>query len=174
LQAHLDSSYRMGSWQIVVDKGAYRVRGFRIVVTINGAGSWATPAALSNGALLAHEQGHCDITGLVARDLARKVWDLELDVGMVSSLKDAGATAAQHARYAQQQLRKSVNEAGRSATSLLAKLQSDPTTGGDGIYDIQTNHGLNQGAQATWNSRLARARQLNEDFGLYLAVAGVV
>ena len=174
LQAHLSTSYRMGGWQVVVEKGAYRVRRFRIAVMVNAAASWATPAALSNMALLEHEQGHYDITGLVARDLARKLLDLELDAEVVSSLKDAGTTSAQHTRYAQQQLERSVDELGRNAGNLLAKLQSNPTTGGDGIYDTQTRHGLNQSAQATWNSRLARARQSNDDFGLYLAIAGVV
>lgn len=173
LQAHLSSSYRMGTWRAKLDQGAYRVRGFRITVALVGSSTWAVAAARSNPALLRHEQGHYDITGLIARDLARNLLDLELDATVVASLREAGTTAAQHLHYAQQQLQRSVDEEGRKAAALLNRLQTNPTTRADGIYDQQTNHGLNQAAQSTWNTLLAAVKQSNEDFGFRLVIAGI-
>lgn len=173
-EAHLSSSYRMGAWRTVLERGAYRVGGFHITVTHNATASWAVPAAFSNTALLVHEQGHYDITGLIARDLARNLLDLALDATVVASMRDAGTTAAQHAHYAQLALQRSVDETGRKAAGLLNKIQSSSSTGADGLYDRQTDHGLNLTAQATWNGLLAAVKQGNEDFGFRLAIAGIV
>jgi hypothetical protein len=173
LQALTSSSYHMGSWRVALEGAAYHVRDFHITVSL-AAVSWATQAAKTNASLLIHEQGHYDITGLIARDLARNLLDLELDAAVVAASKDAGVNQAQHLHFAQKELQKSVDEYGRQAAGLLAKLQSNPATRTDGIYDQQTNHGLNQTSQNSWNNRLAHVKQANESFRLSLAMAGVL
>jgi hypothetical protein len=123
---------------------------------------------------LRHEQGHFDITGLVARDLARRVLALSLDADVVAALRDSGNSSIQRLRYVQGVFRRSVAGFGRDASQLLAQLQTDPATGRDGLYDRQTRHGQDRAAQATWNNRLARLQAGNEDFALFLAMSGVI
>lgn len=173
-QAQTASSFSMGSWRAALEHGAYRVRGFHINVFFNPGTSWVTAAGRANQGLLRHEQGHLDITGLVASDLAGKLLDLSLDASVVAAQKGAGNTSVQHLRFAQQQLQRSVDQFGAEARALLAKLQTNPTTGADGIYDKQTQHGQNANAQATWDARFAHAKRGTENFGLSLAMAGLV
>lgn len=57
--------------------------------------------------------------------------------------------------------------------ALVNKLQTDPQTHLDGIYDVQTRHGVNPAAQTVWNERFARMKSSNANFALALALAGV-
>jgi hypothetical protein len=123
--------------------------------------------------LLRHEQGHYDITGLVARDLASNLLDLSLDADVVASMLDAGKTAAEHKRYVQRRFQQSFDDYSGEAKALLARLQTNPMTHADGIYDTQTQHGLNQVAQAAWDDRFAQMKRSNASFALCLTLAGV-
>jgi len=172
--AQTSSSYSMGAWSVALVNGEYRVRGLGITVTLNPNPTWAVSSARTDAALLLHEQGHYDITGLIARDLARKILDLSLDATVVESLRGAGNSPIQHLRYVQQQYQTSINEFGRQATALMNRLQTDPVTGSDGIYDVQTNHGINKTAQMTWNNRFQRIKGADENFELCLALEGII
>lgn len=173
-QAQSASAFSMGAWQVALEKGTYRVRGFRINVSVNTAASWSVSAARNNAALLRHEQGHYDITGLVARDLASSLLDLSLDEQVVAALKDSGTSRTDHMRYAQREFQKSVDAYGRQARELLGRLQTNPATRSDGIYDRQTQHGLNQAAQTMWDNRLASLKRSSDSFRLALSMAGVL
>jgi len=62
----------------------------------------------------------------------------------------------------------------KEANDLSAKLQTNPTTGADGIYDVQTNHSQNTTGQAAWNARLQRMKAGDENFELNLAMERII
>ncbi len=167
------SYFRQGGWRPHLVNGEYRVRGLRIDVTVNRNASWTVRSAQTND-LLRHEQGHYDITGLIARDLAINILDLSLDASVVASLTDSGNTPAQHLRYVQQLYQTDINNFSQRATDLMNRLQTNPITMADGIYDTQTNHGLNTAVQLVWDSRFQRIKSTNESFELCLALDGVI
>ena len=173
-QAQAATTYRL-SWTGAVSlaKGVYRIAGLSIKVSVNGPGTWAVAAARSNPALLRHEQGHYDITGLAARDMASNLLDLTYDEGVVSALVEAGKTAASRKLYVQRQLKAAFEQQAAQTKALVGKLQTDPQTHQDGIYDVQTQHGVNQAAQTVWDERFARMKLSNTNFALALTLAGV-
>jgi len=173
MQAQTSSSYRMNPWRAVLKAGTYRVQGLRITVSLSASGCWAVNSARSSATLLRHEQGHYDITGLIARDLASSILDLSLDASVVAALKDAGKTANDHLRYVQGQFQKSIVEYGRQAADLLGKLQTNPATHSDGRYDVQTQHGVNAAAQARWDSLFSQVKSSGASFRLTLDMAGL-
>jgi hypothetical protein len=178
LSAYTSVQYQVSPWKVVLDKGKYRVGGFQIAVSFDSVASWAMSGAVNDPGLLAHEQGHYDITGLVARDLAIAMLDLSLDESIVAAMKDAGNTKAQHMQYVYKSYKKSIDEYYRKANSIMGALQTDPTTGRDGIYDRQTNHGSKQYPykryQDIWNARFSRMKSGVESFGLDLAIEGII
>jgi hypothetical protein len=159
--AHTSSGYSLAAtWSAALIDGAYRVRGLRISVALNAAASWATPAARASASLLRHEQGHYDITGLVARDLAGAILDL--------ALEEVNFTQ----QTALAEFRGRIAELGQQANDTLRRLQSNG--GIQGIYDQQTQHGDNVAAQNRWNSIFDQVKQHNpQSFRLRLAMAGI-
>jgi hypothetical protein len=173
-EAHTSVSWSMGSWSVHIVNGEYRVRNPRVTVTLNGHDSWAMPSAKSSTALLQHEQGHFDITGLIARDLISSVLGLSFDVAVVAALRDSGTTPRDHQRYVTQQFQADINRFAQAATALGARLQTNPVTHADGLYDVQTNHSLNTAVQQAWDARLQRIKNHNENFELALRLEGLI
>ena len=173
LLAHTSATFALSSWSVHLAQGVYRVRGARVAVTLNAPGTWATPAAKASTDLRVHEQGHYDFTGLIARDLIRSVLNLSADASVVSVLRDAGNTPADHLRYVGRQFTADIARLGREANALLARLNTDPATGRDGLYDTQTNHGDTTAAQDAWNERLSRTKSGDVNFGLHLMLEGI-
>jgi len=174
-QAQSSSSYTMAGGRRVstVDR-AFRVAGLRITVSTNTAASWAVAAARSNPDLLRHEQGHYDITGLVARDLAIGILDLSLDTDAVASMTGAGNTTADHQHYAQREFQRDIDDLGRQATTLLNRLQTNPMTRADCLYDRQTRHGQDKAAQLRWDGLFSQAKLSAQRFRLMLSMAGAL
>jgi hypothetical protein len=176
-QAQSASTWSMSGWRAALDKGAYRVHGLRINVTVNAGASWVVNTARTGAnspALLRHEQGHYDITGLVARDLASSVIDLSLDADVVAAMNGSGRTAAEHLHFVQRGFQRDVDEFGRQARDLLARLQTNPASGATGLYDRQTQHGTNLALQTSWNTRFATLKRTTNNFRLALSIEGVL
>lgn len=169
--AFVSSTFRTTGWQVALVAGVYRVRGFRVTVSLNARQTWATSAAKQNNDLLAHEQGHYDITGLIARDLARQVLDLSFEASVVEVITQAGNTAQSRANYMAGEFQQSITRFSQRAQTLLDQLQSNGAQ--PGVYDRQTNHGLNATAQARWNDTFQRLKRGNEDLGLWLLMGGL-
>ncbi len=163
------ASLHMTGWHVGTDDRGFKVQGLSIRVSRIKRSSWAVKSR-ETGALLDHEQGHFDITGLIARDLARKVLDLSLSASEVAASKEAGTTADQHKRYAFKQFQKRINGFGKEAAALMNRLQSNKK---DGLYDTDTKHGENQAAQAKWNAFFKRMKTSTEDFDRSLAKSGL-
>jgi hypothetical protein len=170
-QASTVASFNMTGWHVGTDGGSFKVQGLSVRVSPNKHSSWAVKSG-KTATLLDHEQGHFDITGLIARDLARKVLDLSLPVSEVAALKEAGTTADQHKRYALKQFQKLISGFGKEAVALMNRLQSN-TPGKNGLYDANTNHGNDPAAQARWDAFFKRMQTSTEDFGRALAASGL-
>ena len=126
--------------QITVDmQPDFRARGSRssIIITnvtvniiIVSAHTWALRSQITNVDLLAHEQGHYNITALAAREYYEELLVITAPtqnrfIELTRSLRD---------RLQQQINRVNIN------------------------YDTQTNHYLNRAAQQTWDRNIAAAK----------------
>lgn len=172
--AQTGAGFSTTGWSVQVVNGVYRVAGFRATVSLNPGQTWAIQSARSSADLLRHEQGHYDITGLIARDMVGKVLDLSFDEDVIAYIQGSGDTPTQHRAYVQRQFQTSINQFGQEARAMLARLNTDPATGRDGIYDVQTNHSQNTAGQQTWNARFQRVMGTNDDFGLLLKLEGIL
>jgi hypothetical protein len=132
----------------------YKLKGLRVTVQFNRRSSWKVAAVAQLSAdekalLLQHEQGHFDITKIVARNLCFKLLQLDCDTTIFGD----------PARYLNAQIR----DLDAKAKAQLAFLQSDPKTGADGFYDTATNHSQNVPKQQLWNKMLKYAWDNNTD-----------
>ncbi len=173
-EAMTSASFSSTGWRVALVKGEYRITGARVNVVLNAQPSWATPSARTNDDLLTHEQGHFDITGLIARDVISQILSLSYDEAVVAALRGVGNSPQARINWVTQDFQKDVNRIGREAKAALDRLQTDPVTKQDGIYDTQTNHSQNTTAQAAWNTRIQQAKINNTNFQLDLKLAGIL
>jgi hypothetical protein len=172
--AHTYATWSLSGWTAHLAHGVYRVHGARMTVALGHNGTWATQAARSSTDLLQHEQGHFDITGLIARDLISKVLDLSIDQPVVSAMRGSGHTAHSHQRYAAGFFQTEIDQFIQDANSIMNRLQTSPVTHSDGLYDVQTNHSQNATGQQAWNERLQRIKVTNQGFELSLRIEGLI
>jgi hypothetical protein len=156
--AATSASFRMNA---VTANAAHRhwLTSVTVNVTLNAGAMWVVRGQQTD-ALLRHEQGHYDIVALLARDLYNNL------ISLVQPTPHNFDTA--HA------LNDAIDGPGRVTSQLMDWLSPEPRHGHrrDGVYDQQTNHGLNAQAQAIWNNAFARARQ-GEQLLMSLIAAGI-
>jgi hypothetical protein len=118
---------------------------------------WSVTSAQTS-ALLDHEQGHYSIVGLIMAELMADLLsppNLITDPNGWFSQTPSFATNPDdlfdpaNRRRTVAAARSWANALVRSAKALVARLESNPSR--DGIYDVQTNHGLNTTVQASWD-----------------------
>lgn len=128
------------AWSYDVIEGArvYKVDSATAAVSVNRTGMWARATGRTD-ALLRHEQGHYDISALLVRQAEQEHTAL---IGTTYS--------------SQEQVMDAINGVRTPLFNLIVQLQS--SAGGDGTYDVSTNHGLNKSAQAQWNRAFAACR----------------
>lgn len=147
------SRYDVTNWGITSGtakgerRGSYFVDPLKVTVRFLSDQSWAQPSAKGNKRLLAHEQGHFDITGLIARDLARRLLELRV---YGPELRDANDIRAAN-RALEQKMRRVLDR----VDALWTALQNG---GAEDIYDTDTEHGLNESGQREWSAMLKRVR----------------
>lgn len=107
----------------------FQVDNLTIRVSPERGRMWSVKSA-QTADVLAHEQGHYSIVGQV-------MWDLWFDLMSTPQIFTSEGPARAWA-----------NGLVRDATNLINKLESN---GRDGVYDTQTNHGLNSTVQDQWN-----------------------
>lgn len=174
MEAQTGSSYSWTSGTLKLVAGEYRFHGAKATVSLSHASTWAIPSARSSADLLTHEQGHYDITGLVARDFISKVLDLSIHEVIIDVLNDSGHTPNDHMHFVSTHFNAEVARFDQSATALMNRLQTDPNSGQDGLYDTQTGHSQDLAGQTAWNDRLNRAKPAGENFELWLLIEGVI
>jgi hypothetical protein len=135
-------------------------------VTVTLMDAWATARARTDKALLKHEQGHFEIMGLLARDLAATLLDLELDNKKVNEVMLAPAANPAEAEAKMQRFvnmwKAAMKKAEEKAWALSAKLNNTP--GSEGLYDLDTSHGLDRDFQRDWDALLLHVKMHNLNF----------
>lgn len=174
MEAQTGARISMNPGVVRLVDGDYRFRGARVTVSLDPRDSWAIASARSNSSLLQHEQGHYDITGLIARDWISDVLDLTLSEVVVDSVRDSGQSPQAKLNYVTRSFNKSVREFTDAATTLLNRLQTNPTTGADGLYDVETGHSQNATGQAEWDKIFQRIKGGREGFALWLKISGKI
>ncbi len=114
--------------QVVRDGRQVRIDDIEVPVSVEASDTWVV-AGTKTDDLLSHEQGHYDISGLVATELYGKL------------LAARAATAAALA----ERLNALVRRAGRKADGLYKK------------YDRETDHGRLADKQKAWKERIRDA-----------------
>src|SRR5262245_21828851 len=121
-------------------------------------------------ALLAHEQGHYSIVALIMQNLW---YDLLSPPNLMTATNpdDLFGPAGTFTDRAAAQTW--ANGKTSEARALIARLESG--NGRDGVYDTQTNHGLNTAVQANWNRAffLASSQVSGLRFTLALSSVGI-
>jgi hypothetical protein len=130
---------------------------FVVTVTVNSLGTWVlNQQAVQTDDLLRHEQGHFDITGLIARDLCRCLMSIGIsrDIIAIDRTLPSNPTDNQLLRAAHDFISRQVTRCGEQASALLDRLQSRRENGVlvDGLYDRETQHGEVALAQQKWNN----------------------
>jgi hypothetical protein len=110
--------------------------------------------------LLEHEQGHFEITGLVARDLCVSLLNLELSDAVAGAMRGVGTSASAKLTYARTQLAADAREVSRRATTFFRWIENTQVSGvvQEGQYERDTNHGMNRIAQTRWTEIFQFAR----------------
>lgn len=149
IKAFTSASYHANYSRVELSGGYYVLRGVRAGVTLNRSEMWVEQSVFARAGaeqdwLLRHEQGHLDISRLIARDLCRSMLSLEIDAEVLAALRGtAGSSSQQLLASANAQLRDKVRELGRKADALSNELQTTSIHGvrNDGLYDRDTRHG---------------------------------
>ena len=126
------------SYDLVEGARVYKVDSNSASVTVNRNAMWARPSGRTD-ALLRHEQGHYDISALLVRQAEQEHRAL---IGNTYS--------------SQQEVLDAISDVRTPLFNLLGQLQS--SAGGDGTYDLSTNHGMNPSTQSQWNRAFASCR----------------
>jgi hypothetical protein len=135
----------------------------QVAVVLDSSNTWATDRARTDKKLLAHEQGHFDITGLIARDLAAKLLDMQLDPQKLrAEMLAPAANPAEHEAKVQRvnrMWRVAMKQAVDRAQALARKLNNTFST--EGLYDLDTSHGTDRDSQKDMGLAVA-TRQIDQ------------
>jgi len=118
------------------EQGQFRLGNFTVKLNVIRDNSWVVVSQKSD-TLLVHEQGHFDITGLVARDLVKALGALRV-----------GTT---------DELQREVSRLYEAYDTWAKSLSKQ--------YDDETNHGRNVKVQAEWEARIRTCMQQGTSLG---------
>jgi hypothetical protein len=177
-QAMTSSSYATSGYSTRLVGTEYRPvfsGRFLATVTISTLGTWVlNQQAAQTDDLLRHEQGHFDITGLVARDLCRDLMSIEIsqDIIAIDRTLPNNPSANQLLRAAHEYIRHEVDRCSQQARASLARLQSRRENGllVDGLYDQETQHGQVLLAQQKWNDIFRYSRDNDTSLSVTMMV----
>jgi hypothetical protein len=116
--------------QLVKDGNMLRIKDVELPVKVVASDTWVVTKFKSD-ALLAHEQGHFDICGLVTWEIYRNL------------MASRAATASE--------LQRIVNGHISRAKTKLEALSGSDSGDSEGKYDVETEHGKNEKEQKRWN-----------------------
>lgn len=179
-QAMTSASYATAGYSTRLIGGEYRpVFSGRFVatITINTLGTWVVnQASAQTSDLLRHEQGHFDITGLIARDLCRCLMSIGIsrDIIAIDRTLPSHPTDSQLLRTAHNFIRGEVARCSSEASTLMNRLQSHRENGVlvDGLYDRETQHGAVALAQQKWNDIFRYSRDNDTSLSVTMMVFG--
>ena len=158
------SSFRSNVGPAHLSEGEYSLSNIRLRVSFHHNQSWVVRGSQTS-ALLTHEQGHMDITRILARDLCRRLMSEDMVDVVFHNAREANSYMMDQARGMM-----------RRATALLDVLQSNPIGGmpHDGLYDTDTVHGTNTTSQAKWTAAFQHAIATDTPLTMTLMVFEIV
>jgi hypothetical protein len=131
--AHIKGRYgnpKNKKFRPVSGKDGWRLKNINLKLSLIPSQTWVVKG-LQSDKLLNHEQGHWDILGLLAREL-----HTDLEAIRAPSLK---------------KLADMVEEAQRNMDAKAERIG-----GNEGRYDTETNHGLKDKEQKTWDNLIEK------------------
>jgi hypothetical protein len=138
--AHIEGEYRNPpgrQFQVVQDGKLFKLTDVNLVLKLIRAETWVIKGKESKD-LLAHEQGHWDILGLIAREYHKEIKKLR------------GTSVAQlQSRF--QKLEARIAE------------KRDNLNSGSGGYDTETDHGREKAQQKKWDALIATCKGSGTD-----------
>jgi hypothetical protein len=157
--ATIATNVKVTSWALALGGkfGSY-IDNLKVTVTLDSARTYATEAARTKAALLNHEQGHFDIQGLLARDLAIKLLDFHIDKKVLADiLNNRAASWEDKVKRLDRIVRDHMRQVQQRFKELDGMLQDD-ALGNEGIYDADTEHGADAAEQRRWDSLLRHVK----------------
>jgi len=160
---HVDFSSAYGYSSRADADGKHRLTNVRVTVTMNRARSWFVRGR-EGPLLLRHEQGHYNITFSAARDLCRKLLDVEWDAAVLEALEKSSPARimAQLRNEADALLRTA-----RAESSRLNELYDDPARGAK-----NADGSINPDTQGRWDRMVEHAIQQDTSLSLLIEIAG--
>lgn len=122
---------------------AYRITEIRIEALFDPASSWVKPDHRRNN-VLAHEQGHFDLT-----EVHRRMFEAASRAFQQDVRPCRGRNSRKVARFVEGDIAATLGELYERTWDNLERVQN--------LYDAQTRHGMNAGAQQDWLARIAAA-----------------
>jgi hypothetical protein len=160
--AHIATNVAVTSWKLVLGGkfGSY-IDNLRVTVTLDSARTAVTDAGRTKPRLLNHEQGHFDIQGLLARDVAIKLLNFHIDQKVLSDiLSNPAASWDDKIRRLDRIAREHMTQVQQRYSELNEILQED-RLGEEGIYDVDTEHGQDKAEQHRWDCLLRHVKMSN-------------
>ncbi len=143
--------------------GKHRLTNVRVTVDINRNRSWYV-SGRDTTLLLRHEQGHYSITFLVARNLCRRLLELEWDSAVLTAIGESSPAQITT------RLRTDANQLSRTAQSestRLNRLYDDPVRGAK-----NADGSINQAAQIRWDQMINHSIQYDTELSLLILISG--
>jgi len=144
-------------------EGKHRLTNVRVTVSMNQARSWVV-AGRETPLLLRHEQGHYNITFLVARNLCRRLLELEWDSSVLTAVGESSSRQIMNwlRTDADQLIRNAQTEATR-----LNNLYDSPIRGAKNV-----DGSINPNYQSHWDNMINHAIQYDTGLSILIEVSG--
>jgi hypothetical protein len=143
--------------------GKHRLTNVRVTVSMNRAQSWYVNGR-ETPLLLRHEQGHYDITFLVARDLCRRLLELQWDSAV---LQATGESSPQRIMSRLRTDGEQLHGAAQAESTRINNLYDSPVQGAK-----NPNGSINPQAQDHWDQMIQHALQYDTGLPVLIMVSG--
>ena len=170
---------KLTSWGLVFGgKFGWYLDNMKISVTTLPSGTWVTASARGRDDVLLHEQGHFDIQGLLARDMAARLLDIHIEEKELNKKINAEFARSipleERIRHLDRLVRARVTQLETRTSALVDLLQDNQQSGTEGIYDADTEHGTNNAEQRRWSKLLGQTKASTGSFEATLLRHGLI
>jgi len=144
-------------------EGKHRLTNVRVTVSMNKARSWYV-AGRDTPLLLRHEQGHYNITFLVARELCRQLLELEWDSSVLTAVGESSSQQIMH------RLRTDADQLIHNAQEEVTRLNDLYDSPGRGAKNADGS--INPNHQSHWDNIINHAIQHDTGLTILIQVSG--
>ncbi len=160
---HVDfrPSYRFSSRPD--QQGKHRLTNVRVTVSMNKARSWYV-VGRNTPLLLRHEQGHYNISFLIARNLCRRLLELEWDSSVLTAVGESSPQQITN------RLRTDADQLSRNAQQEVTQLNDLYDSAGRGAKNADGS--INPSYQTRWDNMINHAIQHDTGLSILIQVSG--